>query len=136
MNITLLQQAIDYIETIPDNVFDLGQIHHQGDCGTICCAAGWLAHNSKFQALGLALTLPDTSSRFPYAAQLVLQGKAMYWDRAMADLFDMDREEAAALFGMRGDGPDGADEYAFGGTDRELWLQRAREYIAEHQVAA
>lgn len=134
MNLILLQQAIDYIETIPDNVFNLEALITQGgSCGTIACAAGHLAMSPDFQALGLTL-VPNCDGDGWSGGRLRWQGLDHWWDTALGELFDLDRMTAGNLFGQRGDGSD--DEYQFEGTDKQLWLQRARTFIAEQQVPA
>lgn len=135
MNLILLQQAIDYIETIPDNVFNLESIYSKRECGTIACAAGWLAQNPDFQALGLGLA-PNTPEEFS-GARLKINGVEKWWDYSISELFGLEHDDGVELFGTRGCGALGyAEEMAFPGTDKQLWLQRARTFIAEQQVPA
>jgi hypothetical protein len=130
-NIALLREAREVIAAIPDNVINLDAIQQQKQCGTVCCAAGWLAHDPKFRELGL--DLPDTEGGH-IGSRLVFNGREMWWERALGRLFSMGDDTAMDLFAPRGGGLL-EDEIKIPGTDKELWLERVDQYISKHEGA-
>lgn len=130
-NYELLKEAYAIIGGIPDNVIDLDAVQRSEgetlDCGTVCCAAGWLAHHPKFQALGLGL---------PYSGlvcgSLLLKGRLVSYAEAISAVFDIDGDTATSLFCSsrfrRGLLYDVRCDYD---TDKDLWLARVRKYLAD-----
>lgn len=54
----LVREAYAVVDGIPADRFNLRTIANKSDphnCGTVACAAGWLAMHPKFKALGLGL---------------------------------------------------------------------------------
>lgn len=125
-NFELLKDAYAIIGGIPNEVIDLCDVQlHAGDslgCGTVCCAAGWLGHHPQFQALGLETTRAGSTK---------LDGKFRSYDDAMAEVFNMDPEDAEKMFAPRNFLYE-RNERANGGTDKALWLTRVREYLRRH----
>lgn len=124
----LLRKAVSIIETIPDNEINLDQVRIQKTCGTVCCAAGWLAYHPDFVAVGLSMPTPNPDGSV--GGLLRYRDFEMFWDKALSMLFNMDQHEAAPLFCPRGDYD--FDELYFPGTDKELWLKRVRDYLGMH----
>jgi hypothetical protein len=130
VNYELLREAYAIIGGIPDEVFDLETIvKRRGDslaCGTICCAAGWLAHHPEFNARGL--TVEGRSLHWKGESHL------WQWEVAIANVFGIGCETAEKLFGMRGYGLLGRKEVGVYSTlsDKELWLLRVRTYLERH----
>lgn len=123
----LLKDAYAIIGGIPDNVIDLDEIvsslGESLECGTICCAAGWLAQHPKFQALGLGLSFCEcTGGEVTYLGHHY-SGR---YSEAMADFFAIPQADALSLFGPR------SDDDPAGISDKQVWLQRVRQYLADH----
>jgi len=116
----LLREAYAIIGGIPKDAFNLRSVinlHGKSlDCGTIACAAGWLAMHPKFNALGLCLAAGDRHS-------LQLQGEPIWFDTAMSKVFGISERLAAELFGiaLRGET----------GSHKEIWLRRVRTYLGK-----
>lgn len=127
-NFELLKDAYAIIDGIPDDRVSLHSIMSvRGEslaCGTICCAAGWLAHHPKFQVLGLGvlsdgsrLTFKEMQPYGSYVAQI-------------AQLFNLPEIDAEVLFNMRQHHEwqgDWADL-----TQKQVFLRRVREYLQRH----
>jgi hypothetical protein len=128
----LLKEAYAIIGGIPDNVIDLNLImRERGDslaCGTICCAAGWLAHHPTFQAIGLSMT----DARFTEHADLVYRGEELMYAQAMSKVFDMPERDVISLFSSRHYQSAIKVRGASRLTDKDLWLARVRKYLADH----
>ena len=151
-NYALLREARDVIASIPARQLDLTAIVSQtgtyaasvtvgaiGDpdsgCGTVACAAGWLALTPAFQAHGLSVTF-DTSS---YNATLSWRGigtEFQYdYDLAMAPLFNITLVQARALFAEDGHS-DEEEEEGSDTPDKEVFLARIDALIAAEGVSA
>lgn len=135
MNIELFDKAVDFIASRTDTQLDLGDWQKSStqrgtiassseyvNCGTIACAAGWIALNPEFNELGV----------YPGSA-----GAPRFDDNggyyAMAKLFSLPQQVAANLFYFRTfDDESQFGEFANKMTDRQLWLSRARVVRAEY----
>jgi hypothetical protein len=134
MYIELFDKAVDFIASRSDDQLRLSDWQDTGmgrtfvssssevNCGTIACAAGWLAINPDFEELGVEVC-GSGAPKF--------ENETAYW--AMARLFGLPYAVAIGLFYIRG-----FDDYAKFGekamehlTDRQLWLSRARLIRAE-----
>jgi hypothetical protein len=134
MYIELFDKAVDFIASRSDDQLRLSDWQDNGigrtlvlsssevNCGTIACAAGWLALNPEFEELGVEVC-GSGAPKF--------EDETAY--RAMARLFGLPYAVALGLFYIRG-----FDDYANFGekamehlTDRQLWLSRARLIRAE-----
>lgn len=138
MNLELLRYARGVIAAIPDNVIDLSAVQSEHDeCGTVCCAAGWLAHDKHFQSLGLS-PLRERA----YGGMLGLNGVPTSWDVAMAKVFDTDSDCACELFCVRGSSYFDPIEVSQGAmtreqlSDKQLWLGRVDAFLAQHAGSA
>ena len=122
-----LREAYAIIDGIPDDRFDLRHFANSDDphdCGTIACAAGWLAMHPKFNALGLTLTGKgaEFSCLTPQS-----QTRTSPMD-AIAQVLRRPRFEAGQLFGSRNHPkyePEGSENM----TDKQLWQARVRELL-------
>jgi len=150
-NYALLREARDVIAAIPAHQIDLTAIVSQtgtdvasmtigtiGDtdsgCGTIACAAGWLALTPAFQARGLSVSFDMPS----YCATLSWNGvetQFQYdYDLAMAPLFNLTHTQARALFAE--DGYSDEDEEAGSDIpDKDVFLARLDALIAAETPA-
>lgn len=126
-NFELLKDAYAIIDGIPEHLINLSYIvSEKGEspaCGTICCAAGWLAHHPQFQALGLSCS--------PDGGMLLLHGSSNYlgvYADQLAEVFGISYTDAADLF-------DSADrfEIAKHGTHKQIWLNRMWRYLDAHK---
>jgi len=122
-NYELLKDAYAIIDGIPEDKINLRVIRlSEGkslECGTICCAAGWLASHPTFKALGLSIAndrciylngeMPDCNN---------------YSDQ-MAAVFGITKPEASDLFDQRQ-----ANEPR-SLTDKEIWLRRVRQFLKQ-----
>lgn len=127
----LLKRAYHVIESIPDNVIELHDIIVQLDdtrtCGTVCCAAGWLGHNPEFKALGLGYSIHSDHDYACLTLHGERQGQGAYSD-VMCQLFGISRDDAYWLFGGRGE-VDSEDDPR---TDKQVWLDRMRNWLSHH----
>lgn len=135
----LLKRAYHVIESIPDNVIELHDIIVQLDdtktCGTVCCAAGWLAHNPEFRAMGLGY---EIRQEHDYAV-LTLHGQTGHgaYSEVMCQFFGISLDDAYFLFAGRGEpgtdeDEDEPDENDYQRTDKQVWLDRMRNYLSHH----
>ncbi|UUZ75458.1 hypothetical protein LP414_27465 [Polaromonas sp. P1(28)-13] len=122
-NFELLKDAYAIIGGIPKNVIDLDQIEKQRgkslSCGTICCAAGWLGHHPMFKAKGLSV-LENGS--------LAINGEHVWYEEAMAKIFDIPVRDAESLFGSTYNMTDGNSKK----SHKQIWLKRMRDYLRGH----
>ena len=133
MNHELLRKAIEVIERIPEEQFDLDTFYSrfEGDypgaksCGTIACAAGWLAVDKEFSASsGLRpretiwnqFTITDRPPAYNHISEL--------WFKPLARVFGMSDEDTIYLFNSR-------IGSSIKGSDKEVWLARARELLEQ-----
>jgi hypothetical protein len=137
VNVTRFKRAIEIIEALPDEQLNLkvwqqsfdkagGYIssNQQATCGTIACAAGWLALNPEMQEQGL-------SSGFG--------GQPEFWGedfralsfRALELFFDIRDVDADSLFQSRTVYESCGDRVEF--TDKQIWLQRAKHYLSAYE---
>ncbi len=143
MNVELFDKAVDFISSLDDQQLDLEdwQRVNYGRkvatsskdvvCGTIACAAGWLALNPEFEAYGLSTGLMGTPRLGDRNAGYRAEYSVGY--RAMSELLDLPLRIAMNLFYFRND----KDRALFGVdlkhlTDRQLWLSRARLVRSGH----
>lgn len=142
-NFALLREAYAFLQTIPDPALDLRRIVNRmpnkqpddvpdGSCGAIACGLGWLAMHPKFKKKGLAL--PAVCLNGTVGALLLYRRESMHFEYAAAGLFDIPKEDAAALF------TDATDNRSYGGvmrsaeypTDKEILLARLRQYLSDN----
>lgn len=127
MNIELLREAYAIIDGIPDNRFNLRDFAKNVDakpispsrCGTVACAAGWLAMHPTFKAMGLGLSA-DGELKYPGFS-------CAAWSYILGKIFDCGYDEALHLFRPRTyaelDSPK---------TDKQVWQARVRKYLKKH----
>lgn len=128
MKIKLLRQAYAIIDGIPDNRINLDVIcrgpekGNAGHCGTIACAAGWLAMHPKFIKRGMYI---DEDGQLD-----LKDGLHWYdWDDILSIVFDCSVSTANKLFG-----PTWYDEDT-GKTEKQIWQKRVRKYLKKHSHA-
>ncbi len=151
-NYALLREAREMLASIPTRQFDLSQIVTErgagafgsiaadGDlsagCGTIACAAGWLALTPRFQALGLTASCCSYGGNADYCLDYrgVSTESQSDYDLAMAPLFNLTFKQAEHLFATRdeGDCEEDPDENL---TDKALFLARIDRLLAAETVA-
>ena len=136
MNATRFKQAIAIIEEIPytqlkldywqDNRMECQAIRSssQVTCGTIACAAGWLALSPEMQEEGLMVGHRG-------APMYLYQGIQTSNFYALQLFFDIRDVDADSLFGSR-------SSYECLGsfaklTDKEIWLWRAKQFLARYE---
>jgi len=51
MDAEKLLKMADFVETLPEETFDLSTWKRETDCGTVCCAIGWAAQKKLFRGL-------------------------------------------------------------------------------------
>lgn len=137
----LLIKARDYIKTIPSQFFNLRSVYDtfkgiQPECGTIACAAGWIALNPEFNALGLTCD-PDSVLQ-PFR----LNGKTGSYKEIISALFEIEPYQAIQLFGVRYEGYEDngnwelIDKYIPSKlpNDKDLFLARCAAFFEEHGV--
>lgn len=121
-NYELLKDAYAIIDGIPGRQISLHNVvTAKGpalDNGTICCAAGWLAHHPKFQALGLGFKRKH--GHLSYRGR-TYTGAFQY---QMADLFNISHAVSTRLF----DAAQPEEE----GTDKQVWLNRVVAFLSKH----
>lgn len=123
----LLRDAYAIIDGIPKERFELSQWRQGGrspnGCGTIACAAGWLAMHPEMQDRGL---LPGTAGMPEFRNE---HGHVSYRYDALALLFGISKIEATAIFSTRFTGgrfdPSGPEQLC----DKELWKARVRNFL-------
>ncbi|PLC44505.1 hypothetical protein C0Q88_07445 [Ralstonia pickettii] len=90
-NFELLKDAYAIIDGIPGRVIDLDMwTAETGDsqfCGTIACAAGWLARHPKFNAQGLKLEFGDDGPPMH-------EPSGTYGFTALAKMFNLDESKS------------------------------------------
>lgn len=134
-NYELLRDAYAIIDGIPPRKIDLDAIQEsKGEsltCGTICCAAGWLALHPQFQALGLNMT-HDPAHFFHPRAWVTFNGNDHDGDYAavMSRVFRITDDEAVELFGCAGESPYD-HSMRRNATDKSLFLNRVRSFLKE-----
>jgi hypothetical protein len=151
-NIGLLKDAYAIIDGIPDGVFDLHQIarqnaqlHHKNlnlYCGTIACAAGWLALHPTFAA-SVRTVKTNYRGRIREIVWHDRQGNEFIsygnhdWAQGMAELFSLALRDTYTLFGARLNVTARYDEAILAEneriTDKQLWQARVRKFIANHE---
>ena len=124
---SLLRDAYQIIDGIPESNFALkywldedSWKKAEPDCGTIACAAGWLALHPDMKKLGLTRDQ---------------MGTPMYLDMdgydALAAVFGINWQDARNLFGTRGMSRlDEPREGTVMMTDKKLWMYRVRQFLA------
>lgn len=126
-NYELLKDAYAIIDGIPESAFNLRRWRtaegESLECGTICCAAGWLAQHPDMVAKGLSLE----EGRFAALAVPTLGGVIGFG--AMSILFGIERNEADAIFSDRCFGGRYQPENWAELTDKEIWKARVRNFL-------
>lgn len=125
MKTELLKDAVAIIRGIPADRLDLNDWQQHNDdaailveqisCGTIACAAGWLALHPDMRARGMGISYISGAPLF--------EGKVGY--PALAHFFGINEDEAQILFGPR----DQASSRRK--SDREVWVERALELLKD-----
>ena len=137
MNVDRFKQAIAIIEEIPDEQLRLkhwqasydkgsGYIgsNAQATCGTIACAAGWLALHPDMQAQGLSsgyCGMPRYSETGPMYSGFT----------ALQLFFDIRDIDADLLFQSRNWYESDGDMGQL--TDKQIWLKRAKIFLAGYE---
>jgi hypothetical protein len=134
MNVELFKDAIAIIAGIPYKQVSLRNwqkdmhpfrsrtVHqtHRIDCGTVCCAAGWLALDPAMQDAGL---------RAGYDGRPVFGILESY--AALSAFFGTTREETEALFDRRR--MIETVEFGESASDKEVWLRRVETLTASRK---
>lgn len=123
----LLRFAYAVIGGIPDEKVRLHNIvSHRGPslaCGTVACAAGWLAMHPEFQARGLTLIVGTG----PHSTRLAYRGTdtrfQSSYNLALAPLFNISQGAASVLFAARD------CKRTRVRTDKQLFLLRLYEFL-------
>lgn len=131
-NYELLKEAYAIIGGIPARKINLEAIiTDRGPslaCGTIACAAGWLAMHPKFKDMGLGLN--------PHGGGLAVNGIHTMFDTAMAQVFGITVGDAMDLFGTRHFSRFDSDLPQHLG-DKALWKARVKAFLrAQGQLKA
>lgn len=120
MNTELLREAYAIIDGIPAeniNLFDITTKMSRDLCGTVACAAGWLALHPEFRKkTGLSISKNGS---------LLRRGVYDTYDTTLSRVFSCAPAEARQLFGPRVGFM--YDEYPI--TDKEVWQRRVRYYL-------
>ena len=137
-NYELLKDAYQIIDGIPDHLVYLDNIvSRKGDnltCGTVCCAAGWLAHHPKFKKLGLSIGMINGDYSLKYKGIVYYQNE---YDVPMADIFGISLDDTTDLFCIRGEVKNDiwiaeVEGRALGClTDKELFKRRVYYFLKE-----
>lgn len=136
MNVTRFKRAIEIIESLPDAQLNLKVWQKsigfkyiisadQATCGTIACAAGWLALNPEMHAQGLSCG---------HSGQpLYRDGEGNYFSQfdALRIFFGIGERDADSLFEERTIYEMTGDRMQY--TDKEIWLNRARSFLAGYE---
>lgn len=138
MDVERFKQAIAIIEEIPDKKLNLrswqrsysnteylyiSSMRHD-TCGTIACAAGWLALHPDMQEQGLCTG----------HAGMPKYHDGIQWHRqftALQYFFDLSVMDADYLFSSR---TNREDEEFPEMTDKQIWLRRARNLLVREEV--
>lgn len=127
MNRERLEQAYAIIDGIPDEAFNLNSwTQEEGEslaCGTICCAAGWLARHPDNIAAGFKM---KRSKMFGNGATPSFSGTFGY--EAVGKFFGLSSSQAFSLFGTRYLPPHKAEL-----SDKQLWLLRIRNFLERNR---
>jgi hypothetical protein len=130
----LLRDAYAIIDGIPESQFNLDHWRKKGrsprECGTIACAAGWLAMNPEMRKKGL---LNGEGGKPVFVDDLAIKRTEYH---ALAKFFCMNLEQAIGLFCSRYVGsPYDPDPYeAYNYSDKEFWKYRVRKFLEETPV--
>lgn len=122
----LIKDAYAIIDGIPEESFNLDQWFRpaRGACGTIACAAGWLAQHPDFNALGLkithALPVPHVNDRHNLGYH------------ALGEVLGIDYDVAESIFCSREIVSELDPKEKLSMTDKQLWLTRVRNYLKQH----
>jgi hypothetical protein len=143
MNHDLFKRAIEIIRAVPEKQIDLRlfqffRIGHDGlfvttlkeaDCGTLCCAGGWLALDPEMQKAGLYVDPVHGAPALDFSND---KTRLLGVD-ALAAFFDIKESEASALFSPR----KFIENCYFGAqsqcSDKELWLRRAESFTSNRE---
>lgn len=130
-NYELLKDAYAIIGGIPEDKIHLraivSKVGESAECGTVCCAAGWLGLHPKFQALGLTTSLNASDD-----IRIKMRGVDDYsfYSTKLAALFNMEIEEIENLFS-----PDSQSDYDViikaKPSPKQRFLKRVRMYLEE-----
>ena len=141
MNKELFKKAYKIISDVPAKVMNLDLIANKcgkNSCGTIACAAGWLAQSPTFKRKGLKLVIRGDGFYVASLKEIVphvgLEFEGRKYDagdyaKVMHDLFNMDYCAAEDLFG-----PLECSEKAWKKSHKEVWLRRARKFAKENDI--
>jgi hypothetical protein len=139
MNIDRFKRAIEIIEEKPDSQVMLkvwqqsNSVSHysyisskqEATCGTIACAAGWLALDPEMQAQGL-------KSGYGGQPEFHFRGEICGVSfRALGLFFDILDIDADKLFGPRVGWEESGDMDCW--TDKQIWLHRAKTFLAGYE---
>ena len=128
----LLRDAYAIIDGIPRQRFNLDHWRRSGkspqDCGTIACAAGWLAMHPMMRKKGL---------RSGGYGQPVFRGD-LGIDRneydALSKFFSITYDQAKSLFCTRWMTSAYNPPSLRGYSDKELWKYRVRKFLKETKI--
>lgn len=127
-NYELMREAFTIIGGIPEEAIKLEKVvtakGESLDCGTIACAAGWLAMHPKFQALGLGLA-PRDERYHPWQVTYKGEFQSDMSSGAIRKILGLQRHEASRLFDTRYEKMDGR-------SDKAVWLERMYRFLEEH----
>lgn len=122
MNRERLEHAYAIIDGIPEDRIDLhAWTQREGEslgCGTICCAAGWLARHPDNIRAGFSMR----PCQFAGDKTPTFAGSTGY--EAIMKFYGLTQTQAFALFGTRYMPPHKAEL-----SDKQLWLLRIRNFL-------
>lgn len=128
MNRERLEHAYAIIDGIPDEAFNLQSwTTKEGrrlDCGTICCAAGWLARHPDNIADGFHMA---RGRYFESNSHPAFKKHTGY--HAIGAFYGIPNSVAFDLFGPRISGFRAKHAHW---TDKQIWLERVRRYLETH----
>lgn len=128
----LLRDAYAIIDGIPEDRFNLDLWRTKGksprECGTIACAAGWLAMHPEMRKKGL---LNGEGGKPIFLDDLAIERTEFH---ALAKFFCMTYEQAAGLFCARWCGSPYDPQSLRGYSDKELWKYRVRKFLKETKI--
>jgi hypothetical protein len=135
MNVERFKKAIELIEKTPDEQINLRvwqkagrnrvTSRAQANCGTIACAAGWIALDPEMQEEGMSVG-DFGQPIYPY------RGQHLDGFDALQYFFDIRDVEVDYLFESRRNSElvNGLEKY----SDRNIWLRRAHNLLADYEA--
>ncbi|KVQ35726.1 hypothetical protein WK03_35245 [Burkholderia cepacia] len=126
-NFELLRDAFAIIDGIPDSSLNLATWRQKGrkhECGTLACAAGWLAMHPDMNELGL-------STGIPYDGMPLFEASSGF--SALREFFGLDFHSQNIFEGAGYGYKDGElGDLRKDMTDKQLWKRRVLRLFQEY----